>query len=351
MFRRAVGIVVVLQPLLFSGCISQTFCNGSHETVTFRVEGHTRDPVYGTQEFVVGPCDCERALYSGQSILWERIIYTVFDETGNTLHSFGPAAPGLTLTYDGITLVSSISIPDLTTKSRVTFRNESSSAVHMKPARSVFREQTLLEPAGVREIITIRVGTEDFHVYPSDVDPNNPGEPLAACTAEIVDGLEIIWDGTDLTCGVAPPPPPPSTDVDIDLCNQDTQTNAVAVILVTADEEVLPEKNVIPGECRTVNVPTGAPVTFEAWDNEAVIILDECTLDDPSAGDQVVWDGFELTCVEVASAAAVLEPIPDPMPEEDPFEEFAFEAVRLGNDLTRSARRQIRRLFDEAIPF
>lgn len=325
MFR---GLAVALCLLGSSGCVASNYCNGTGEPLRF---GYGINGPDFENEFQIEPCSCERVvLLSGRGVE----VTSVRDLSGNVL-AVDHTVHGPTVVYDGFELYENDQIVDMTVKFAITFRNESSEAVHVKPLPAAFRPQTLLEPGESREIITVRTGLAEFHASNADGT-----QELASCEAEIVDGLEIIWDSENLVWGVAPPPP---ADIVVELCNTDAQTNAPAVILVTADEDVLPEKNVIAGECRSVTVPTESPVTFEAWDNEAVLLLDTCTLADPSAGDQVTWNGFELTCVDVASTARSAGITTS---EPDPIEETAVEALRLGNDLLRSLRREVGRWLD-----
>lgn len=348
---RCLYAFVALQLLCSSGCIGMTFCNGTGEPVVFHAELEGNVSAY-----TVDSCSCRNILLL-DSFQGTEPLVTVTDPSGNMLATNKDVGivikDGQYVTYNGFFVSPSDQSPDFSTKSTIVFRNLSSTDVYMTPLLStldVFETppHTLVGPGEFRELITTITSTERFEVL---VMPDGINQQLATCSAQVVDGLEIIWDGTALTCGVTTPP----TDVDIELFNM----GFFPIPLVTLDEDAMIQAGadpfqffVFPGESRITTVAAGGPDVFRVLDHEVfTVVLDECTLQDPSAGDTVVWDGVELTCIEAASAAAALEPIPDPMPEEDPLEELAAEALRLGNDLSRSARRQVRRLFDNVNPF
>ena len=316
--------------LLSSGCPSMTVCNATGETIIANTAG---------VESLIEPCECNTDVPADTDL-------TISDRSGNLLTNRIFLVDFDTfVTFDGFEVIESDDAPDFSTKSTIVFRNNTLNSVDMIPQSEslVAGPHSLVPPGGSRELVTNRTGAADFVVG------SLPETLLDECSAEIVDGLEVVWDGRGLTCGIAPPPPCPA-EVDIDLCNLDPFEFALPVFMFIKDEETANlETQVSKDACRTVSVPTGAPVTIVVRDIEDVVQLGECTLDEPDIGDAVFWDGTDVVCFQAAAAtSAALEPISDPEP--DPIDELTAGGWRLSNDLVRRARRQAGSVIDSANP-
>lgn len=332
---RLICSILLMLMMYSSGCaIQYRVCNGTSEPVEFRARD-SRSRL--DQSVLVEPCSCDimRIGFETAFPSLEDPFQVVVAEPREFPDREGRAIEilemefegGLNINFDGFELSQSPFSINLNRKNTVTLRNDSAVTVRM---RSGLLPSRRLAPGESYEFITTRNEPGEFRVSASD------GSRLAQCTPEILDGLQVVWDGTNLTCGFEPP----SGDVDFELCNEDPQQFAPPVIFITDDEDPNTVLSTLSGVCRTITVSAGAPVTFEVWCQEAVIMEAEITVEDPQAGDRIVWDGASAVYIPGAQAAA----------KEVTVEELAVEALSVGASVIREFQRGARRFIRDVGP-
>ena len=195
------------------------------------------------------------------------------------------------ITFDGIRFISSNEELDLSTMRSLELSNESGLEVQILPADgdAVPSDGWLVDPGTTEPFITIAEGVERFIAVSADGETE-----LGECDVELLDGNRVVWDGVELTC-VADDPPDPTALIEL---RNDSPVPNDTVFVVLQGQEPGDLDALNPGDVRLVEYPTGAPLTIEAYAQDLVTLLDDCILNDPSDGDQVIWDGVELVCVD-----------------------------------------------------
>ena len=270
--------------LSISGCSAVVVCNGTGETLNFEIQD-----LITMRQLPVEPCTSERILYVANpiSVLFDRV--RVFRQSlPITVKGF--VVNGDVLVFDGMELYHTDSVPDMSEKQTILLCNESGEPAKILPSSGwlVSSDAWLIAAGETREFTTIRTGEYDFTV--ADIDADDP--PL--CTVELVDGNRVVWDGVELTC-VADDPPGSTALIEL---RNDSQVPNDTVFVVLQGQEPGDLDALNPGDSRFDEYPTGAPLTFEAFAQDLVTLLDDCILNDPTDGDQVIWDGVELICVD-----------------------------------------------------